>query len=95
MKGFMNFLMIVLFIAAIFAAITNPSKEEFVDYFETQYVQNSASEGIVWEAVARITKGLAGSIADQAVRKNLVLFSIYEIDEYRYLGIYGNFILLE
>lgn len=94
MKSIINLILIIVFIAIILAAITNPSKEEFVDYIETQYVQNS-SDGILDDAIVLLTKGLVGTIAEQATRTNLVFFSIYEIDEYKYLGVYGNFVRLD
>ncbi len=94
MKSILNFLFVIIILAALTAAITNPDKDEFVDYVESEYVQSS-SESFLGKTLTLITKGIVGSIADQATRKNLVLFSIYEFGDNRYLGIYGNFVVLE
>ncbi|MFB6317272.1 hypothetical protein [Saccharicrinis sp. FJH54] len=89
MKKIIRFLMVLLLIAIILAAISNPSKDEFTDYCKTEYVNDSDSglEGII----SRIAKGAVGTIAAQATRHNYVVFSVYEIADVRFLGVYGNF----
>ncbi|MFB6343051.1 hypothetical protein ACE1ET_15085 [Saccharicrinis sp. FJH62] len=93
MKKLSRFLLILILLALIFAAISNPSRDEFIDYCKTEYVNDSDSglEGII----SRIAKGAVGTIASQATRHNYVIFSVYDLADAKFVGIYGNFFRLD
>lgn len=89
-----RFIFIILLLLVVFMAISNPTKEEFIDHYETQYV--SQSKTVLEELFSRVTKPVAGTLADQATRHNYVIFSIYDMGGYGvYIGAFGNFSRLE
>ncbi len=93
----------IVFIAAIFLFITNPTQDDF-NRFAQEYTRNNTNSG---EA---IVDSLAGNFvseiaANSTYRKDYYLFSIYIVDlsiialfsselpnEIKILGIAGNFI---
>lgn len=75
---------------AVIMAISNPSKQDFVEHIKTDYVESSQNE---FERVfSSITKGLAGFTANQCTRKDFVFFSVYKGFGESYIGVFGQFI---
>lgn len=75
----------------ITALITNPSKDEFVDYVEIEFVNQSNGEGE--KLIRSLTQGIIGTVADKAKRNNYLVFSTYELGEHTYIGVFGQFIV--
>ncbi len=87
-----NFLLVAVIIAAgLF--FTNPGKEDFKEFIKEQAYEHAETK--VEKAFLALAEGLFGVISDAFVRKNYYLFSIYELDDTRFLGIAGHFFPLE
>lgn len=89
----MIFLILIL-VAATFLSITNPNKDDFLDWGIEQLQSDSQTDlEKIWEDVVgeQVLKA-------KTVRQNYVIFSIYEVDSkesvVRYLGIVDHFIKL-
>jgi len=89
----MIFLILIL-VAATFLSITNPDKNDFLDWGVEQLQSDSQSDlEKIWEDVVgeQVLKA-------KTVRQNYVIFSIYEVDSgesvVKYLGIVDHFFKL-
>jgi len=89
----MIFLILIL-VAATFLSITNPNKDDFLDWGVEQLQSDSQTDlEKIWEDVVgeQVLKA-------KTVRQNYVVFSIYEVDSkesvVRYLGIVDHFFKL-
>jgi len=90
MKNFMIFLILII-VAATFMAITNPSKEEFINWGVQEMQSESETEfekiieGVVGEQVLKV----------QTTRRNYVVLSIFTVDSgdrnVKYMGVIGQF----
>ncbi len=81
-----RFLFIAFLLCLVYAAITNPGKEEFISYLAHEQIEKT--DNILGKSIINALKKYAdeiiakekGEIEDLVIRKNYYLFSKYEVD---------------
>lgn len=92
MRKFSKSFVIILMGVLILAAVSNPSKVDFVEYYKDAHVKEP--EGLLQGFFSGIAKTGVGWIADQSKRRNYVVCSVYKLGDQIYIGAFGNFIQL-
>lgn len=86
---------ILLLILIVVLILTNPKKDDFYDWAQNQALENS--ETIIGGAISNIF--VSPLLKSVTIRKDYVLFSIYQIDlegsEMVYIGVFKQFIQIK
>jgi hypothetical protein len=77
----------VIFIIALGLLVSNPDKQDFVDFMKTELSKKLDKNNSTNVNLNRITQGIAGFLLNEFVdRKNYYLFSIYKINRPPFFG---------
>ena len=96
MKGII-FLVVILLLVSLIGFATNPSYEEYKEWYKTQNYEDV-------EASTRIEKSVVGFVSDlvadtTVVRDDYKIYSLYTMDNndytYKVVGAFNNFYVLE
>ena len=96
MKGII-FLVVILLLVSLIGFATNPSYEEYKEWYKTQNYEDV-------EASTRIEKSVVGFVSDlvadtTVVRDDFKIYSLYTMDDndynYKVVGAFNNFFVLE
>jgi hypothetical protein len=94
MKGLMITLVILLVVGLIGFA-TNPSFDDYKEWYKSETAQDVEASSEIGKSLVGVVSGL---VADASVeRKDFKIFSLYTseaLDDYRVLGIFNNFFVL-
>ncbi len=103
----MRTFLVILILAAVALALTNPGMDRFKDFAEDRsedILLQETGDNALGRFLANLGGSLAGSYVDRITeRRNYLLFSTYTVDldrerqgdEWRFLGIAGQFLELQ
>ena len=95
MKGIMIVIVIALIVGLI-GFSTNPGYEDYKDWYKSKTAQAVEASTEIGKSVVGMVSGL---VADASiVREDYKIYSIYTseaVDNYRILGIFNNFLVLD
>lgn len=108
MRTFLSALLLLICVALVVLAVTNPQMYDFQDFVEAQsedLIQRRTGESALGNALAGAGSGIAATYVNRfADRTDYIVCSVYTIDpdgeennaaEWRFLGIADRFIVLE